>query len=287
MKRERVRVLLAEAADSKYKEFNDKITNCQAAPSLGVRVPDIRKIAKQIVADGWEAYLEEMEALGNLAMASSGNSGNAAAPRNGCAEIGLPLWQEEHMLQGIVIGCAKMLDQQRIQHLDLWIPGVLSWADCDCSVSSFKFMKKNQAFWFDYLSKWLYSGREFEVRVALVALMQYFINEEYIDRVLEIFARDYRGPASFPAGTPESGDSGVGTPGKSTQVSFSAGVPYYIRMAQAWALSVCFVKFTDKTWDIFARRNMEPWVQNKAIQKCRESYRVSREDKELLLSLRM
>lgn len=264
MTRERVQVLLAEAADSKYKEFNDKITNCKAAPSLGVRVPDIRKIAKQIVADGWEAYLEEMEALGNLAMTNSGNSGNAAAPRNGCPDIGLPLWQEEHMLQGIVIGCAKMPDQQRIQHLDLWIPGVLSWADCDCTVSSFKFMKKNQAFWFDYLSKWLYSGREFEVRVALVALMQYFINEEYIDRVLEIFARDYR-----------------------EEVSFSAGVPYYIRMAQAWALSVCFVKFRDKTWDVFARQSMEPWVQNKAIQKCRESYRVSREDKEFLLSLRM
>lgn len=238
MTRECVRALLLAAADSEYKKFNDKIANCQAAPTLGVRVPDIRKIAKQIVADGWEEYLAEMEALGN--------------------EEQPPLLLEEHMLQGIVTGSVKMTDEQRIQHLDAWIPGVLSWGDCDCCVSSFKFMKKNQEFWFRYLSKWLDSGREFEVRVALVALMQYFVNEEYIDRVLEIFARDYRGQT-----------------------------PYYIRMAQAWALSVCFVKFRDKTWDVFARRNMEPWVQNKAIQKCRESYRVSKEDKELLLGLKM
>lgn len=281
MTRECVRALLLAAADSEYKEFNDKIANCQTAPSLGVRVPDIRKIAKQIVADGWEEYMAEMETLGlagETVMVSSGNNSEAEMAGSGNVGIQPPLLVEEHMLQGIVIGSAKMTDEQRVQHLDAWIPGVLSWGDCDCCVSSFKFMKKNQEFWFGYLSKWLDSGREFEVRVAIVALMQYFINETYIDQVLEIFARDYRERASFLDNDLE---------GTKAASGISDGVPYYIRMAQAWALSVCFVKFRDKTWDVFARRNMEPWVQNKAIQKCRESYRVSKEDKELLLGLKM
>lgn len=247
MRRAEVRELLLAAADSGYKEFNDRITNCDAAPSIGIRVPRLREIAGELVKHDWEAYLEEME------QADAGT-----------------LFQEEHMLQGMVIGRAKMEQERRVFHLDRWIPGVLSWADCDCCVSGFKFMKKNQDFWFDYCGKWLKSQREFELRVAIVALMQYFIHEEYIDQVLEIL----RG--TYPAVPSETGEG-----------QQAADAPYYVKMAQAWALSVCFVKFRDRTWELLARQCMDPWIQNKAIQKCRESYRVSKEDKELLKSLKM
>lgn len=247
-----VRNLLLQAADSAYKEFNDKLTNCDTAPSIGVRVPEIRKIAKEIVKSGWEEYLEEMEALPEQSFL-----------------------QEEHMLQGIVIGSAKMDDEVRIRHLDCWVPGILSWADCDCSVSSMKFMKKNQDFWFTYNTGWLGNrGQEafpvqpFAVRFALVALMQYYINEEYIDRVLEIFASPF---GYIPERIPQT----------------SGDTVYYIKMAQAWALSVCFVKYRDKTLRLLEKQCMDAWVQNKAIQKCRESYRVSPEDKELLKTLKI
>lgn len=273
----KVRELLQETADEKFKEFNDKLMNCPCVPSFGVRMPDVRKIAQQIIKDGWEEYLEEMENRTVQDCEMTDCKGNR--------EASVQIYQEEHILQGIVLGTAEMSREHRVKHLNSWITGVMSWADCDSSVSSFKFMRQDQDFWFQYLCGWLDSRKEFEVRVALVALMQYFIRDEYIDQVLEIFSRDYR--ASFSLVTPESYDSVVGTPDKSTQASFSAGVPYYIKMAQAWALSVCFVKFRDKTWEVFAKQSMEPWVQNKAIQKCRESYRVSAEDKEMLLKWKM
>lgn len=232
MRRTEARELLLGAQDPEYKVFNDKIANCKAAPSIGVRVPEIRKIARTIAKGDWEEFLADMESI----------------PEN----TDLTLMQEEHMLQGMVTGIAKMEDEVRVKHLDQWIPGVVSWADCDTSVSDFKFMKKNQEFWFTYLTGYLAGGREFEVRCALVGLMDYFINDAYIDRVLEIFS-DTR-----------------------------ADAPFYVKMAQAWALSVCFVKYREKTLAVFEERRMDPWVQNKAIQKCRESYRVSAEDKELL-----
>lgn len=232
MKRIEARELLWQEKDPEYKVFNDKIANCPAVPSIGVRVPGIRKIARKIARDGWEEFLAEMEEI---------------AP-----DTEPPLMQEEHMLQGMVIGLAKMEDNARAVHLDHWIPGVLSWADCDTSVSDFKFMKKNQEFWYAYLTGYLAGGREFEVRCAIVGLMDYFINDTYIDRVLEIFS------------------------------DTKADAPFYVKMAQAWALSVCFVKYRDKTLAVFEERRMDSWVQNKAIQKCRESFRVSPEDKELL-----
>lgn len=232
MRRTEVRELLIGASDPEYKVFNDRIANCKAAPSIGVRVPEIRKIARQIVKENWEEFLEDMERIQE--------------------DTSLPLMQEEHMLQGMVTGLAKMDDSERVRHLDQWIPGILSWGDCDTSVSDFKFMKKNQEFWYTYLTGYLAGGREFEVRCALVGLMDYFINDDYIDRVLSIFSNT------------------------------RADAPFYVKMAQAWALSVCFVKYRDKTLAVFQERRMDSWVQNKAIQKCRESYRVSAEDKELL-----
>lgn len=234
MKREEVKELLFESADLAYKEFNDRITNCSVAPSIGVRVPQVRSIAGEIIKNNWEEYLAEME---------------SAEPTT--------IFQEEHMLQGIVAGRAKMDRASRIRHLDRWISGILSWADCDCCISSFKFMKKDPEFWFDYNKRWLESRREFELRYAIVAFMQYFINEDYIDRVLDIFA-----------------------------ASYASDELYYVKMAQAWALSVCFVKYRDKTLNVFEKKQMDSWIQNKAIQKCRESYRVSKEDKDLLKTLR-
>lgn len=276
MTRLEVRGALFAEADLAYKEFNDRLANCQTAPSIGVRVPKIREIAKQIIKNGWEGYLEEMEAQCPVEglYPDQRDTKKTDADKAENMDLGfISMYQEEHMLQGIVAGSAPMSLEERVRHLDQWIPGVLSWGDCDCSVSSFKFMKKDQDFWFCYLSKWLVSQREFEVRVALVALMQYFINEEYIDRVMGIFSRDYR--ALF------SGRKEAGSYEKNSEV------PYYIKMAQAWALSVCFVKFRDKTLEAFKGQRMEPWVQNKAIAKCRESYRVSKEDKELLKTWKM
>ena len=62
---------------------------------------------------------------------------------------------------------------------------------------------------------------------------------------------------------------------------------YYAKMAVAWALSVWFVKFPQETESLLAQRAFDPWVQNKAIQKVRESRRVSKEDKDRLLSYKL
>lgn len=240
MTRAGIRKLLFAAADTEYKEFSDRIVNCDTAPSIGIRVPRLRQLAKQLAAEDWEQYLNELEAPEDIP--------GGAAP---------VMYQEEHMLQGMLIGYAKMTREQRTGHLDRWVPGILSWSDCDCCVSGFKFMKKDQDFWYSYVTRWLESGREFEVRFALIALMGHFVNDGYIERVLDIFSADY-----------------------------GADAPYYIRMAQAWALCECFIKYRGRTLRVFEAQELEPWVHNKAIQKCRESYRVSDEDKERLKALK-
>ena len=57
-------------------------------------------------------------------------------------------------------------------------------------------------------------------------------------------------------------------------------------MAVAWLISVGFVKHRDKTIDLFERGRLDKFTTNKAISKCRDSFRVSQQDKELLLKFR-
>ena len=56
----------------------------------------------------------------------------------------------------------------------------------------------------------------------------------------------------------------------------------YAKMAVAWALQVCYVKFPEKTRWLFENNSMDDFTYNKAIQKIRESYQVSREEKDEL-----
>lgn len=120
---------------------------------------------------------------------------------------------------------------------------------------TYKFMKKDMDLWFEYLMKYLDSTQEYELRFAIVSLLDYFVTENYIERVLRIL-----------------GD-----------VKHEA---YYVKMAVAWAVSVCYVKFPELTWDLLAGNQLDDITHQKSIQKIRESFRVSKEEKERLNTLR-
>ena len=85
--------------------------------------------------------------------------------------------------------------------------------------------------------------------------MNYFLTDEYIDQVL-----GWYGAISHDG--------------------------YYVKMAIAWALSVCFVKYRDKTLGFLNTRPIDNFTYNKAIQKMLESYRVSGEDKTMLRGMK-
>ena len=93
------------------------------------------------------------------------------------------------------------------------------------------------------------------MRFAVVLLLSHFIVSEWIERAL----------------------------GALTSVAHAG---YYAKMAVAWALSVCFVKFREETLPIFQSHVLDAFTQDKAIQKCCESFRVSDEDKALLRTMK-
>lgn len=99
------------------------------------------------------------------------------------------------------------------------------------------------------------SDKEYEIRFGVVMAMAHYIDEEYIDNVLQWMDR----------------------------ISHEG---YYVKMAVAWALSVCYVKFPQKTMNYLKENHLDDFTYNKALQKIIESYRVSTEDKEIIRSMK-
>ncbi|OUP50907.1 DNA alkylation repair protein [Lachnoclostridium sp. An181] len=221
-----VKKQLYELADTEYREFNKKLMP-GTENVLGVRLPVLRKIAKELAKGDYRLYLSEADETTH----------------------------EETMLQGLVIGYAKMDMEERMEYLKNFIPKITNWAVCDSCCMGYHFMEKDREAWFSFLKDYWGSGKEFEIRFAVVALFSHFADQEYVQRIFQIF-------------------NSVQNEG------------YYVRMAVAWAISVFYVKFKEETEEFLENNHLDTFTQNKAVQKIRESYRVSKEEKEQIKKFR-
>ncbi len=218
---------LFELQDKKYKEFHSSL--CPNVDNIiGVRIPELRKLAKQIAKENPKEFIE-----------------NPVKKQ----------YYEEIMLEGFVIGYMKATLEEKLHYLDNFIPKIDNWAVCDCTASTLKFIDKYKKEVWEYMQKYINSKKEFEKRFAIIILMDYYLTDEYIDKVLEIYNKI---------------DSDQ----------------YYVQMGIAWAISVCFVKYREKTRKILDNNNLSTFTHNKSIQKIIESTRVDKETKEELKKLK-
>ncbi len=215
-------------ADEEYKKFHGGLIPGVKTEFLGVRVPKLRAVAKRITKEEWREFLKEYE--------------NSTI-------------YEIIMLYGMVLAKADCEFEEKLGYVRKFIPQIDNWAVCDVVCGDLKDIKKNRKKMYEFLQPYLLSDREYEVRFAVVVLMQYYITEEYIDTVF-----DWYGKICVDA--------------------------YYVKMAVAWGLSVCFVKFRDKTLAFLQNCEIDRFTYNKAIQKIQESCRVSEEDKKMLKNMK-
>ena len=224
---EEITAKLYDLTEEDFRVFNSKLLP-GVTRILGVRLPAMRKLAKKTAKGDFRSYLEEAH-----------------------EKITADSIHEEIMLQGLVIGYAKMERDEYRKYLDEFVPKISNWSVCDSCVNGFKFMRNDPEYWFDYLKIYRDSKEEFELRFMIVAMMNHFVDEDHIDEILSICNEIHHDG-------------------------------YYVKMAVAWTLQVCYVKFPEKTSRLLENNGMDDFTHNKAIQKIRESYQVSREEKEEL-----
>lgn len=224
---ENIRKELQDLVDSKYQEFHSALVP-GVENILGIRIPQLRTLAKEITKrEDWRIFVEANDTK----------------------------YYEETMLQGMIIGLAKMELDERMRYVSMFVPRIDNWAVCDIFCGELKTaVKKGKETVWQFIQPYLASPKEFEIRFGIVMLFHY-IDEGHIDALLT-YADTFNHDA------------------------------YYARMAMAWMLSICFIKFPEKTMEYLKQSKLDNWTYNKALQKTIESLRVDKETKDVLRNMK-
>ena len=226
-----VKEFLYKNGDKKYLDFSDSLDKYKNYKKVGVRIPLLREYASALSKNYNLNYL-----YNNID----------------------DEYYEEILLKGFIIGKYKKLSYEELKEYIIdFVPKIKDWSVCDTFCCSLKITKKYLDEVYKLINKYLKSKIEFEVRYALVMLLNYYINDEYIDKLFEII----------------------------NEVKLDK---YYVKMANAWLISFCMIKYFDKTY-LFMKDNksLDKWTYNKAIDKSIESFRLDDKQKSKLKKLKM
>jgi 3-methyladenine DNA glycosylase AlkD len=204
---------LHELIDRDYQKFSQKL-NPDGKNILGIRLPNLRKIAKQIAKSDWGTYLR-------------------TATDDSFEEI---------LLQGFIIGYVRIPIEKRLPFIKNFIPKIDNWATCDTFCGTIKIGSKDSDIVWGFLQPLFHDDRPFFLRFALVMLFK-FINKEHIDAIFVIISKirsDNR----------------------------------YVKLAVAWLTATCCIHFPEKTVKFLESKALDPSIQNIAIRKIMESFRI-------------
>ena len=152
--------------DKEYMKFLSKLTpNVSEDTIIGVRIPEIRKLAKKLVKNNeYEDFLKEL-------------------PHK---------YYDENLLHGAIISESKDFEKC-IKLLDNFLPFVDNWAVCD--TISPKIFKKHKKELIEKIKEWSQSDKTYTCRFGVEMLMTHFLDEdfkkEYLEMVANIHSEEY------------------------------------------------------------------------------------------------
>lgn len=159
---------------------------------------------------------------------------------------------EENLLHVIFLELEKDFDKAVLE-LEKFLPFIDNWSVCD--TSSPKIFKKYPNKTLQKIKIWIKSEKVYTIRYAIWLLLSNFLDENFSADLLELVAE-------------------------------VKNDDYYVQMMQAWFFATALAKQYDATISLLESKKLEPFVQNKTIQKARESLRISSETKKYLLNLK-
>ncbi len=231
----------ARFAASLLRKPSEKEPSGTAANLLGVRLPVLRKLAGRLTKQDWRENLEALSA-----------HVQAVSEKKDDGEDG-KICFEEVMLWGFLAGNGKigrdLTLQEQFAFIRSFIPYIDNWSLCDSFCAGLKFAREFPEQTWEFLQPYFGDGQEYAVRFGVVMALTYFVTEHYVDALFQIFdAVRHEG--------------------------------YYAKMAVAWAVSVCYVKFPEKTTRYLDDNRLEDFTYNKALRKITESRCVTKEVRE-------
>lgn len=162
-------------------------------------------------------------------------------------------YYDENILHALLV--AEIKDYEVCEkEVKCFLPYVDNWAVCD--IFSPKVFRKNKDKLIDKIREWTASDHPYTCRFGMEMLMTHFLDEDFRVEYLEI-------PAAVHS------------------------EEYYVNMMIAWFYATALAKQWDATIGYIEDQRLDTWTHNKTIQKARESYRITPEQKEYLKTLKM
>lgn len=161
-------------------------------------------------------------------------------------------YYDENILHALLISEMKDYDAC-IVAIDEYLPYIDNWAVCD--ILSPKIFKEHKTSLLEKIKEWSASDKTYTCRFGLEMLMSYFLDNDFKPDYLEI----------------------------TTSVHSEE---YYVRMMIAWFFATALAKQWDATIKYIEDNRLDTWTHNKAIQKAKESRRITPKQKEYLKALK-
>lgn len=218
-----IKAELETAADKEYRDFQSKLLpNVPDEKFLGVRTPNIRKLAKKLIKSG------------------EADSFLAALPHE---------LFDENQLHSLIVTEIKDFEKA-LEEVERFLPCVDNWATCDqLNPRSFKGRQEELL---PRIKRWIDSGKCYTTRFGMKMLMMHYLGEHFRTEYLE-------------------------------WVSAVQSEEYYVNMMQAWFFAEALAQRYDEALTFITEAKLTPWVNNKAIQKAKESLKIP-EDRKVFLS---
>ncbi|MDY2637589.1 MAG: DNA alkylation repair protein [Phascolarctobacterium sp.] len=159
---------------------------------------------------------------------------------------------DENQLHAFLINELKDYDEC-LQELERFLPYVDKWATCD--QLSPKVLKKQPEATLEAIRKWMASQHVYTIRFGMEMLMSFYLDAWFKPEYLAWVAADRNDE-------------------------------YYVKMMVAWFFATALAKQYEATVPYLEQRLLPEWSHKKAIQKACESYRITKEQKEYLRTLK-
>ena len=158
---------------------------------------------------------------------------------------------ESTMVYGSIINSLKDFNCIK-KYLDIYVNYIDNWSSCD--ILSIAVAEKEDLF--NLAISYIESNKPFVRRVGFRIFFKYLSNEKYLKKIFDMIDKMYNEDY------------------------------YYVNMIIAWLLCEAFIKNRELTLDYLEKDNLNDFVINKTISKCRDSFRVTDEDKKMLLKFK-
>lgn len=157
---DKIKEQLLQMSEEEYRKFSSALIP-NGEKMLGVRLPNLRKLAKSIAKADWRSYLMSAE----------------------------DTYFEEIMLQGMVIGYVETNIEERFHLIENFIPKIHNWSICDSFCIGLKCAKQYPKEVWDFIHPYFSSRKEFEIRFAIVMALDFFVDEQHIDEIFLLLSK--------------------------------------------------------------------------------------------------